>query len=199
VNSTGHGKTNKTSKDKPLDSEAIDMPSAAGLISKLSNGSQNTEQDDHKKIPANKSPLHEGGGLVEANGNSTQSRSANDVKNNVKENAKDRNVQNNSKKQAPATVNPGHNDAKKPLNKADSNTQNDIKKQAHGANSNVQKVMKQQEQEHATNSSNRSAEVTPHNGRVAHPLNTEHTQEIGKYDDSTGKSIFSDSKSNTAL
>ena len=200
LNSKGHGKTNKTmtSKDKPPDSKAFGLPLTAGpSLSILNNGGQNTEQVDHKKKPTIKPVVHKDD-LAEANGNSTQSSSANDVNNNVKGQAytKDSNVQNDSKKQAQATVNIGHNDAKTQPHTADRKIQNDINKQAHDTNSNVQNVMKKQEL--AINSSNHSAEVTLHSSPVSLSIYTERTSEAVKYDDSTGKRISSDSKSNTA-
>lgn len=193
VNSEGHGKTNKkmTNRNKPLEAKASDLPSSADQgLSILIDGSQNKEQVDHKMTPTNKSAVHKVADLAEANGNSTQSGSANDVKNNVEEEAhtKDGNVQNNFTKQAQATVNTQHNDAKKQTYTAGSNTQNNSNKQAHGANSSVQNITKKQE--HATKNNNHSAEETSHSATVSLSV---------KHNDSTGKSISSDSKSNTAL
>lgn len=182
VNSKGHG---KTSKDKQLDSRASDLPSAAGTsLSKPNDGFQTTEQVGNKKTPTNKSTVPTDDDHVEANGTSTQSSSANDVTNNVKEQpyTKDSKEKNAFMKQS---------------HTAGSNIQSHINKQAHGTNINVQNVMKKQEL--ATNSSNHSAEVTPHIGSGTLLVHTEHTPEAGKYDESTGKSVSSDSKSNTAL
>jgi hypothetical protein len=190
VNSKGHGKTNK---DKPLEVKASDVLSIAGPgLSTPNTGSQNTEQVDHKMTSTNESAVHKDGVPAEANGTSTQSGSANDVKNSAKEQAytKGSNVQNDSKEQAQATVNTGHNDAKKQAHTAGNNTQNDINEQAHGTNSNVQNMKKQ---EHTISSSNQSA----HNDPVSHSVYTDSTSESVKNDDSTGKSISSDSKSNT--
>jgi hypothetical protein len=201
VNSKGHGETNKTmtSKVKPLEAKTSDVSSAPGpSISIPKSGIQNTEQVDHKMTSTNKSSVHKDVDHAEANGNSTQSGSANEVNNNVKEHAhtRDNNVQTGFKKQAPATDNRGHNDAKKQAHTADNNTQKDINKQAHGTNSNVQNNMKKHE--HATNSSNHSAEATAHNASVSHRVYPERIPEAAKNDDSTGKSISSASKSNTA-
>jgi hypothetical protein len=171
------------SKVKPLEAKAFDQSSAAGpSLSILNNGSQNTESVDHMVAPTNKSTLHKGVDFDEANGNSTQSVSANDLKKNIKEQAhtKDSNVQNDAKKQA---------------NTSDSNTRNGFNKQAEGTNSIVQNM---KQQEHAINSSNQSAEVAPQKSPVPLPVHTEHTPEAGKYDGNTGNSISSDSKSNTA-
>ena len=200
VNSKGHGKTNRTmtSKEKPLEEKTLDQSSAAGPSLSIPNSeSQKTEQVDHTMPPTNISTVHKDADPAEANVNSTQSGSANDVKNNVKEwaHTKDGIVKNDSKQQAQATVNTGHSDAKKQAPTADSNTQNDTNKQTHGINSNVQNITKKQD--HATNSSKKSAEVTPHNAPVSLSVHTEHTPETGKSDGSTGKSISSDSKSNT--
>jgi hypothetical protein len=201
VNSKGNGKTNKkmTSKDKPLEEKTFDQSSAAGpSLSIPSSGSQKTEQVDHTMTQTNTSTVHKDVDLAEASGNNIHSGSANDVKNNVKEKAhtKDSGVQKDAKQQTQATFNTGHNDAKKQAHTAGSNTQSDIKKQTHGTNSSVKK--KKKKQEHAINSSNQSAEVTPSNTPVSLSVPTEHTPETGKYSGSTGKSISSDSKSNTA-
>jgi len=192
ANTKDHGKINKkmTSGNKPLEAKASDLSSSADAgLSGQNDGSQNTEQVEHK-ASTYKPAVPKVADLAEANGNSTQSGSANDLKNNVEEEAhtKGGNVQNNFTKQAQAAVNPGHNDAKKQTHTAGSNTQNNINKQAHGANSSVQNITKKQE--HATNNSNHLAEVTSHSDTVPRPV---------KHDDSTGKSISSDSKSNTAL
>jgi len=202
VNSKSHEKNNKmvASKDKVLDSKAFGLPSAADpSLSKQNNGSQNTKQVDRQKTPTYKSTVDKDGVLVEANGNSTQSSSANDVKNNVKQqgHTKDSDVLNDLKKQALATVNTGHDDAKKQSYTTDSNIQNGNNKQAHSTNSNLQNAMKKQV--HSTNSSNHSAEIPPHSGPFSVLVYTEHAQEAGKYGESTGKSTSSDSKSNTAL
>jgi len=192
VNQKGNGKTNKkmTSRNKPVEAKASDLSSSADPGHSVRNdGSQNTEQVEHK-TSTYKPAVYKVADHAEANGNSTQSGSANYLKNNVEEEAhtKDGNVQNNFTKQAQAAVNTGHNDAKKQTYTAGSNTQNNINKQAHGANSSVQNITKKQE--HATNNSNHSAEVTSHSDTVSLPV---------KHNDSTGKSISSDSKSNTAL
>ena len=195
VNSMGHGKTNETMtiKDKPSEVKALNQSSAAGSnVSIQNSGSKSKEQVDHKMTPPNESTVHKN---VEANGNNTQSGSANDVKNNVTEevHTKNSNLQNDGNKPILAAVNTGHDDAKKQTHTADSNTQDD---KAHGTNSNVQNITKKQEP--AIHSSNHSAKVTPNSAPFSPSVYAERTPEAGKHDDSAGKSISSDSKSNTA-
>ena len=185
-----------TNKDKTSEEKADDPHYRAGQNhSVVNSGSQNTGQVDRKTTPTNKSAVHNYVEHAEEKGNSTQSGSANDVKNNVKEKAHtiDSNVQNDSKEKAQVTINTVHNDAKKLAHTADSNTHS-TNKQAHSTN-NVLTTMKKQE--HFINSSNQAAEVISHNAPVS-PINTEHIPGADKDDDNTGKSFSSDSKSNTA-
>lgn len=193
-----HGKTNKTMTNKDKNEEKPDdLPYRAGQnLSVLNSGSQNTEQVDHKTTLTNKSAVHNYVDHAGEKGNSTQSGSVNDVKNNVKEKAHtlDSNVQNDSKKKAQVTINTAYNDATKLAHTADSNTHS-TNKQAHSTNNSVMDIIKKQE--HFINSSNQAAEVTPHNAPVS-SINTERIPEADKYDDSTGKSSSSDSKSNIA-
>lgn len=179
VNTQGHGKANNT-----ITAKDIDPPSAVRTdLHLLSNGSQNTEQVDHKETVTDNSTVHKDVDLAEENGNSTHSGSGNDMQNNVKEHAHTTgsNIKNGIKKQAHA---------------AESNKRNDTNKQAHSTNSSVPNNVKKQE--HAINSNNQSAEETPDNPAVSLSKDTERTPEGDKYDDSTGKSISSDSNSNTA-
>lgn len=193
-NVTGHGKINKTMTNKYKTSEenTDGLPSTADPhLPELISGSQKTEQVENKITSTNKND-----DLAGVKGNSAQSGSVNDVKNNVKEQAHTTgsNVQNDSKKKAQATINTVHKDAKKLAHTADSSTQNSTNKQAHSTNSSVLNIMKKQG--HSINSSNQAAEETPHNAAVSPSVNTEGTPESDG--DSTGKSFSSDSKSNIA-
>jgi len=148
------------------------------------------ERTDSKKQPqATVNTEHNAKKQAHTEGSVTQ----NDV--NKQAHTKDSNERIDSKKQPQATVNTEHN-AKKQAHTEGSFTQNDVNKQAHGASSKAQNITKKQE--HAVSSSNQLAEVAPHSASVSHSVCTECTSETYKYDDTTGKSTSSDSKSNTA-
>jgi hypothetical protein len=193
VNSQDHGKVKTFNTDKVSEKKS-GLPSAAGSDHPMQNGSQKTEHIVRKTTATNES-VHKGVDLAEANGNSTQSVSENDMQKNIKqkEHTINSNIQSDNKIQAQTTNNTVHNNSKKQEHTADSNTQNVIN--AHSRNGSMEISVK--EQPHATKSNNQSAEVTHHNAAGLLPEYAKHTAETEQYD-GRGKGVSSDSKIDTA-